>query len=57
MLVVWLTRQLRSLWWWVLGVTDETYTVRCGRCGANGRLHLLGGDCRRYVQTKGTAGD
>jgi len=39
---------LKRLWWWIRGVTDETYTVRCGRCGHNGRIHLLGCGCRRF---------
>ena len=41
---------LRRLWWWVRGVTEQTYTMRCGRCGHNGRTHLLGGGCRRFVK-------
>jgi hypothetical protein len=41
---------LVRLWWWVRGVTEATYTMCCGRCGHNGRLHLLGCGCRRFVK-------
>jgi hypothetical protein len=51
------SKGLRRLWCWVRGVTDATYATRCGRCGHNGRLHLSGGGCRRFMRTKGTAGD
>jgi len=40
---------VKRLWWWVRGVTDQTYHARCGRCGHNGRIHLAGGGCRRFV--------
>ena len=49
MVLAWVSDQLRALWWWVRGVTEEAYTRRCGRCGRNGRIHLAGGGCRRFV--------
>jgi hypothetical protein len=48
---------ITRLWWpwshWLLalrGVTINTYHMRCGRCGHNGRIHLLGCGCRRFVR-------
>lgn len=49
MVVMWLIDKLRNLWWWARGVTNETYTTRCTRCGYNGRIHLVGCGCRRFV--------
>jgi hypothetical protein len=49
MVLMWLAHQLRHLWWWVRGVNAETCTMRCGRCGHNGRIHLWVGGCRCYM--------
>ena len=38
---------MRRLWWWVRGVTADTYHTHCGRCGHNGRVHLLGMSANR----------
>jgi hypothetical protein len=43
-----LTPQLRSLWWWVRGVTPETSRAVCARCGHTGQVHMLGCGCRRF---------
>jgi hypothetical protein len=42
------SQALRRLWWWVRGVTDDTYHLPCGRCGHHARIHLLSCGCRRF---------
>jgi hypothetical protein len=49
MLRVWLSHQMRNLWWWGRGVTHETYRARCARCGCTGQVHLMAGGCLRFV--------
>lgn len=46
---IWLKHQVRNVWWWLRGVDLESYTMRCDRCGHNGRIHLAGGGCWRYA--------
>jgi hypothetical protein len=48
-----LCRLVCALWLWVRGLGPEDGPLRCGRCGHTGRIHLVGGGCRRFVRTKG----
>src|SRR5262245_15075290 len=41
--------QVCRLWWWVRGLKPSDGPPYCRRCGHNGRIHLWGGGCRRFV--------